>query len=247
MNPLLKVAHSIKDVDIRKDYQEVAKTRLASVPANYNCPDISKVKEDLWHTDWLFASLAMAESYMLAQGWKTAADSDLPQSAYHILGAVYEIDGVQNPNTWGLSHNEFGYFGNRQYALSYLTRGDGTVAALSDPDRQHVTSRSRSITDSKPCRSIVTDVQFVANPFTFPDSLHQFSLKENMVKYGPAGVKMYYDPAYLKQTGSEWCYNCPDPQTEPSPELQEIIYHSVLVVGWDDNFDKNKFVWHRSQ
>lgn len=241
MNSLLRVAHSIKDFDIRKDYRKNVKPILSPVPTNYNCPNISKMRADLWDTDWLFAALAMAESYILAKGWKTVADNDLPQSAYHMLGAIYEIDGIQHPNLWGLTPNEFGYFGNRQYALTYLTRGDGTVAILSDPDVQQVTSRSRSVTDSKPCRYLVTNVRFIENPFTFPNPLHQFDLKQNIQEYGPASVKMYYDLAYLKQSGSEWCYYCPDPQTEPSPELQEIIYHSVMVIGWDDNFDKCKF------
>lgn len=241
MDKRLKIAHTVCDVDLRKDYGKDPEPIANAVPANYTCANVSAVKNDLWGTDWLFVAMALVESFLLRRGWRKSEDNDLSQSEYHMLEAVYEIDATVHPNKWGLSPNEFGYFGNRQYALAYLTRGDGTVAALSDPNILHPTARERTVTDGKPRQYLVTDALFTENPIVFPDPVHQFVLKRNLLMHGPASVKMYYDPAYLTQNGSQRCYFCPDRQIEPSPELQELIYHTVAIVGWDDDFDKAGF------
>lgn len=185
--------------------------------------------------DWLFTATAFVESHMVRRGGVPITDVGRCRSAYRQLEALYEIDAASCPNTWGLSPNEFGYYGNRRYAVAYLTRGDGSVPTLSDPDMAEVAARERSVTDRKPRNWMLSDALFLENPYSFPDPGHQFALKRNMVLHGPADAKMYYDPAYLKSNGSERSYYCPDKQIEPDgkrlPDTPTVVSEGCCIFN----------------
>ncbi|MGB6867807.1 MAG: lectin like domain-containing protein [Candidatus Aminicenantaceae bacterium] len=113
--------------------------------------------------------------------------------------------------------------GNINMALAYLTRWAGP---LNESDLPYEYAAFMSETDPN---------KHVQNVIYIPpksESSDNKKIKEAVRKYGAVYTTMYYDPDHLYYDPVYYSYY------NPSVEKGG---HGVTIVGWQDNFDKNKF------
>lgn len=113
--------------------------------------------------------------------------------------------------------------GNMYISAAYLARWSGPVNANDDP----YDPSSNISPPNLPVQKHVQDVYFL------PDRggpLDNDNLKWAVMNYGAVHTGMTWDSAYYNKTFHTYYYNG---NTTPG--------HDVAIVGWNDNFDKNKF------
>jgi C1A family cysteine protease len=114
--------------------------------------------------------------------------------------------------------------GNQYMSAAYFTRWDGPKSDADDP---YNPSSNVSPAD------LVTR-KHVQNVYFLPErsgSLDNDSIKDAVTAYGAVSIAMYYDDAYYNAATFSYYYN---------GTLD--TNHLVDIVGWDDNYDKSKFL-----
>lgn len=110
--------------------------------------------------------------------------------------------------------------GNIGMSTAYLARWSGPIKEEDDP---YIYSTLSGLN----VRKHVQDVIYIPPRSS---SLDNDLIKQAVMAYGAVYVSMYYSSAYYNNTNKAY-YN---------PDLEEGG-HAIAIVGWDDNFDKNKF------
>ncbi len=113
--------------------------------------------------------------------------------------------------------------GNGFMSTAYLGRWSGPVAEAGDP----YNPASGVSPSGLPVQKHIQEVLFIP---ARKNSLDNENIKQTVMTYGALMVGMYYDSSYYNSTNCTYYYN----GTTSSN-------HGVAIVGWDDNFDKNKF------
>jgi C1A family cysteine protease len=113
--------------------------------------------------------------------------------------------------------------GNELMSTAYLARWSGPVAESADP----YNSKSVDSPQNLPVQKHVQNVLFI------PDrsgSLDNNEVKSAVLSNGALFTCMYYDSTRYNTTSHCYYYNG-----------SSASNHAVVVVGWDDNFDKKRF------
>ncbi len=113
--------------------------------------------------------------------------------------------------------------GNGFMSMAYLSRWSGPVTEAQDPYNPYSSISPSGLTPSKHLQEVLI----------IPDranALDNDTLKQAVVTYGALMSYMYYDPGFYNPAYNAFYYS-----GTASPN------HGVTIVGWDDNFDRNKF------
>jgi len=113
--------------------------------------------------------------------------------------------------------------GNEQMSTAYLTRWSGPVNEMDDPYNPSSNISPSGLT----LRKLVQEVLIIPDR---ADSLDNESIKQAIMAYGALMTSMYFNSGSYSSLYKTYYYNG-----------TSISNHSVAIVGWDDNFDKNKF------
>jgi C1A family cysteine protease len=123
--------------------------------------------------------------------------------------------------------NGFGNGGNYAMSTAYLSRWGGPVNESDDPF-PHQGGSSAGL----PVQKHVQEVLFIPDR---GNSLDNDNIKQMIITYGAVMTSMYYpetnDSAYYNSTNHAFYYYGTTTGN-----------HAVAIVGWNDNYDKNKFV-----
>lgn len=114
--------------------------------------------------------------------------------------------------------------GNHYMTAAYLARWGGPINEANDPYSAGSCSSPGGLTVQKH----VQDVLFLRNRSDYTDNDY---LKEAVMAYGAVYTTIYWSDSYYKS--SNYAYYCPSSLG---------INHAVCIVGWDDNYDKSKFL-----
>ena len=109
--------------------------------------------------------------------------------------------------------------GNEYMSIAYLSRWEGPVSEKDDPYNDDSTT--------SPKESAQKHVQ---EALMFGADNNYTDLKQALMKNGAVFTAMYYQDDYYDSKNATYYY--------PGSEAAN---HAVVIVGWDDNFDKNKF------
>jgi C1A family cysteine protease len=113
--------------------------------------------------------------------------------------------------------------GNEQMSTAYLARWSGPVNETDDPYNPSSNISPSGLT----LRKLVQEVLIIPDR---ADSLDNESIKQAIMTYGALMTSMYFNSGSYNSLYRTYYYNG-----------TTFANHSVAIVGWDDNFDKNKF------
>jgi C1A family cysteine protease len=110
--------------------------------------------------------------------------------------------------------------GNAWMSSAYLARWSGPLNEIDDP---YVYASELAGETQKHVQNVI----FIPNR---SGHLDNDSIKQVLMTYGAFYISMFYNPVYYNS--SQYAYYCP---------YMTQTNHGIAVVGWDDNFDRNKF------
>ncbi|MHC1685024.1 MAG: lectin like domain-containing protein [Clostridiaceae bacterium] len=151
--------------------------------------------------------------------WAFAAYGSLESALRPTVVADYSENNLKNNAGFDYPINGGG---NASMATAYLARWSGPVAESSDPYNQ-------TSTVSK----TFTAQSHVQNVIYLPDrknALDNTAIKSAVMNYGGVYTTMLYKDQSYNSTYKTYFFGS-----------KGIANHAVDIVGWDDNFDRNKF------
>ncbi|MCL1904373.1 MAG: lectin like domain-containing protein [Oscillospiraceae bacterium] len=191
---------------------------------------------------WAFTATSLIESNMLKNGQGLHNFSELHMgyaTARNHAGNKY-ASSRRNPSDGG----------NRFVASNYLMRGElnGTVNEEQDPFGKFanslVTSRDLSVTQGKARSFVVQNTIFLSGDYKTDITLSQ--IKEAILQYGAVGASMDWEggvpvagagSSYYNTNNCAYYYDGGKLETDGEPYTN----HAVTIVGWDDNYARNRF------
>lgn len=147
------------------------------------------------------------------------------------LGSLTSYLKYKKTQTWNFSEADLNQYhgwgfrecegGNEFISTAYLARWSGPVNEEDVPYPYASTA-----TPGVEVKKHVQNVWFLPDRSSYTDNT---LVKNAIMTYGGVYVSFQYESAYYNSTNKAYCIN------------KEGGNHAVLLVGWDDNFSKDKF------
>lgn len=141
---------------------------------------------------------------------------------------------IKPSETWDFSENNLKNLagfdlnpcdgGNHLMATAYLARWDGPVAESDDPYNPGSSASPAAL----PALKHLQGVDFIPDRNGPTDN---DTIKRAVMAYGAVYTSLYWGSAYYKSSTYAYCSSG-----------SHVSNHAVCIVGWDDNYDKNRFV-----
>ncbi|MCX5785705.1 MAG: lectin like domain-containing protein [Elusimicrobia bacterium] len=117
--------------------------------------------------------------------------------------------------------------GNRDLATAYLSRWSGPWTEAADPYDDNDLSRKTPAYPSANAQKHVQEILFLPDRGGAADN---DNIKWALTNYGAVQTSIYWDDAYYNASYNSYYFNGISGTN-----------HAVAIVGWDDNFDRNRF------
>lgn len=249
------IDYDVKGIESTDDSFPKA-NRATSVPTSYSAVSkgqVSPVKnQGAWGTCWSFSAVNAAESaYKRIHGsYADLSESHLVKFFYN-GNAGYDLTGpdggLSGDKTTAKKATPVQAGGNSfltTFALANWTgvADEATDASLVYPDYAYTASHEKG-TISINKSYAYQDTMHLENAYWIPLD-DKNGVKEAIMEYGTVGVSYYYDEWFDSDIYKYIMSDSEAPYTGEAvyynPEVT-ITNHAVSIVGWDDNFDRNKF------
>jgi C1A family cysteine protease len=153
--------------------------------------------------------------------WAFATYSSI--ESYLLLNESWDFseNNMKNAHGFDIEHDEGG---NEYMSAAYLARWSGPVNEADDPynDISGVSPTGLS------AQKHVQDILFIP---TKANSTDNDKIKKAITDYGAVYSSMYWTAGNYNSTNHSYYYN----------SSATFSNHAISIVGWDDNFDRNKF------
>lgn len=149
-------------------------------------------------------------------GWAFATYGSLESALETAESDDFSENNLKNRAGFDIAPNAAG---NADMSIAYLARWGGPVSEKDDPYDAASTS-----SPEKPTQKHVQEVLKFGYDNNYND------LKNAIMKYGAVFTTMYYQDENYDSKNTTYYY-----------KGSESANHAVDIVGWNDNFDKNKF------
>lgn len=195
-------------------YSDITATGLEVYPSRYDLRDSNGVT-------------AVSDQGSAGACWAFSTLASLESYLLHNQSETWDLS-ENNAKNILVSSNQDGFDrihdggGNNLVAAAYFTRWDGPVLESADPYNDLLGISPSNTTVAKHVQEIMI----------LPGVNHSDNLFKWMItNYGAISVTMWFDNSYFNSENNTYYY------------YDEIghINHGVTLVGWDDNFDQNKF------
>lgn len=153
--------------------------------------------------------------------WAFAAYASLESALMPLQKLDFSENNLKNNSGFDWGPNDGG---NDYMSMAYLARWDGPVSEVDDPfDPYSISSPKQQ------------PQKHVQETLLFGDSNKSFSdIKQMIMKYGAVVTSMYMDyNRYLNNSTNSYYYDGAG---------NYDLNHEVAIVGWDDNYPKEKFL-----
>ena len=185
---------------------------ISNLPAKYDLRTLGQVTP-------------VVDQYNTGGCWAFAALAALESNILKTYNVTYDFSELNMINLMkkysGIGYDEPNSGGDLYDSTAYLTSWLGAVNETDDPFDQNIVVSSKLNTSYK-----------ILNEIFIPsrkNALDNRAIKEAIIKYGGVETVFYISDTYL--SGSS--YYCNDQDKIPN--------HAVVIVGWDDNYNKSNF------
>lgn len=178
-------------------------------------------------TCWIFATYGSLESCLLPGQSMNFSENNMKNLCSYLYPEGFERNWTY------LASKKFNGGGNCFTAMAYLTRYSGPVNATSDP---YNTKSGYSPSGLTPMKLIQETVIIPARN----DPLDNDQIKTAIMRYGAVSSTMrtgsgkIFAEYYNEKYASYYYPGSRDPR-------KNLLDHAICIVGWDDNYSKNKF------
>ncbi len=187
----------------------------ASLPASYDLRQLNKLtpvrSQGACGACWAFAATGVVESVLMPAEPRDFSENNLKNNS-----------GFDYDNCDG---------GTGDMATAYFARWGGPVNEADDPYNPTVTTSPTNALIQKHIQESI-----IIPPRT--GSLDNDTIKQAVVDFGGVMSSIFIDPGIKSSTTSAY-FN--SPTNAYNYTAGSATNHLITIVGWDDNFDKNKF------
>lgn len=250
--------YAIQNYETDKVYSNNLKQNNASLPDSYDLREDNRISKSVEMQDggtcWAHGAIASLESSLIT---KENADDSIDLSAYHLAwyaynGANSDEDSSRyagNDLRISTESNVFDMGGNRIAAGTTLVRRYGAVDNSYYPTASNPTASQSQTKSNIAVKNIEYLPETVDASENFLGQLRQ-SLNSNAqqsietiksVIYNKGAVSAGYchEDGYYDSSNKSYYYN--------AAEGNQLPNHEITLVGWDDNYSKEKFVYQPPQ
>ena len=181
---------------------------------------------------WAFSGLASLETNLALADYHNNSTSKVYDfSERHLEYATTKkfLNGAINENGF---NRELGIGGSSIFTQAYLTNGMG---AIDEKDMPYVDSNELIDISEIQNKKVTSQVYDIKNfPTQTSSNLEKLKtqMKEHITNYGGIDASTHEDTKCLNnETGALYC----------NDSTTHVPNHAILIVGWDDNYDKNNF------
>ena len=195
--------------------------RSSTYPSSYTSKVTSVKDQGSDDTCWAFTYLAMAESYLLINDNETDL-SELQLSYFSFNSVDDPLGNTANDKSTIISGDDYlSVGGNAYYATMTMS---GYVGAVDEELAVYGSS------DSLDSSLAYSSNSYVLKNAYFLDDYDEDTIKYYVTNNGSVYINVYYSSSYYNS--STYSYYCNQDKT---------INHSVLIVGWDDDYSASDF------
>ena len=235
--------------DLESGRSKMSMSRLAELPSAYDAREegmVTAIKDQgKIGNCWAHAAIGASESNVLQKGLETSPDL----SEYHLSYSAYNkaLDplGLTEEDTFRvkeMSNDVYSWGGNDYLAVSALARWQGEVSE----DTASMDDLKQSVADGKTA-VLADDIMYAADryhlqnaEFIYLSEENRDLIKRKLMQYGAASVSIHAPETTTEtrkygNTGKSdfTSYFCNDTSLQTN--------HSVLIVGWDDDYAVSNF------
>lgn len=220
----------------------------ASYPVSYdprNSGKISGLRDQVGGSCWIYSVMAACESNLIHKGY---ADSNIDlselQIAYFLNAGYSDPLGIYTENTVASGMTLFEYMdgGLERNVVDFLSTWTGPVME-SEAAMPQVKYPTDNIVDMVN-ETVLDDSllhknywQFKGARFCDYDIAHLNDVKRLIVEYGGVSGAYYDHSNYYKS------FNDYGDESYYFPSGNKATNHAIEIVGWDDNYSKDNFVY----
>lgn len=196
-----------------------------SSDCGYTLPDLRD--QSPYGGCWAFSGAALQELSLQKQGYGSWDLSELQMIYYTYNSVVDPLKGTAEDSVT-TTRNYLDVGGNYSYMISSLINWRGATEESTVPYTQAGQVLRDGLSDEYAYNE---DVCHLQNAYKVNIRENQDQIKQMIMNMGGVGISYYDSSAYYDKNNNS--YYCKSDIT---------VNHAVTIVGWDDNFDKNKFV-----
>ncbi|MCR5667380.1 MAG: hypothetical protein K6G01_11210 [Eubacterium sp.] len=224
-------AGPVGDYELIEDAQPVAELtqsyNATSIPSEYdtrkNGNGLPALRDqDPYGVCWAFGAIGALEADLIASGQAgTSIDLSELALAYFTCHSYDDPLDLHNDDTIKLKADYLQMGGNIVYAVNSLSNG---VGAVSEEDVPY----SMAGTDIDEQYALGYNMATMVNHYSIPIT-DTDGIKSAIMEHGGVNAGFYLDQNYYSATNNSYYYN------------QANGNHAVMLVGWNDNFEKENF------
>ncbi|MBQ6153473.1 MAG: hypothetical protein IJJ15_06995 [Ruminococcus sp.] len=204
---------------IAADYEEVGTVMEPDrdLPSSYSSKDqgyVTQARSQQYNTCWAFSSSSAMESLLLMHGEEITHLS--------VAHMNYWATPDKNGKGWQRTYSGGGY---PYIPLGYYSSWSGGFTEEAFPITTSFSDFDRDVTPEKP--------QYSATSIVYLNGNDKDTVKTAVYNYGSAVASFHYSATYMKNF-NYYCY-------VPGLKTSQLNGHSIAIVGWDDDYDKQNF------
>ena len=187
-----------------------------TLPSSFNLETLEKVpsvkNQGPANVCWVFATYDSLESFLLPDETWDFSENNMKDLLSSAYPQGYDRNQDDGGNTW--------------MSAAYLARWTGPINETNDPYNPYSGVSPTGI----PAKKHVQNVYFIPPRQNSTDNTN---IKNAILEYGAVTTDLYMDdqnPTIWNQATGSYYYSGSEDQN-----------HMVTLVGWDDNYDRNKF------